>query len=207
MVPYFKYSNLIKMKYIQLIVILVLVAGCNQGGDNSDWNGEFENLPEHADIVDYTDTPGLSRVTVMFGSNIEKQGDYYKGKRNGVWTEYDANGRAKSITSYVNGKKQGASFEFDNQGRVTSIAYHHNDVKDGIFVKYNQGQIIESSTYAAGILHGQSIKYYDRGVVKEETSYQNGQIHGTARWFDQDGNLKYEYEYDNGNLISQGNNQ
>ncbi|RJE74091.1 toxin-antitoxin system YwqK family antitoxin [Reichenbachiella sp. MSK19-1] len=188
-------------QYLVILLFFSAVAfSCGDAGTSSTVLS-LSDLPEHAEITDYEDIPGLSRVSVNFGNKIDEQGEYYQGNRNGSWTVYHSNGMPKTITSYVNGIKHGAHLELDNRGELTLMANYVNGYLDGEHTSYQRGKKAETRYYAMDQLEGQKIKYYTNGKVMEQSTYKAGKIHGTAKWFDQDGNVTIEYEYENGELI------
>ena len=156
-----------------------------------------EGYPAGSEILDYSDSPGISKASLIVAGNVQQQGDYFNDQRNGSWTEYHGKGVVKSITTYVNGKKQGIAVELDDRGNLIGKSYYHNDSFDGESLLYNRGKIIGKENFQNGIKSGMTSKYYNDGKIQEESPYVNGQIHGTAKWYDQQGNVTLQYEYNN----------
>lgn len=190
-------------KFTSLALIIILTS-CSQNSQNSSSNEDFSTYPPNSEILEYSDTPGLSKVTVMFANKIEQQGDYFNDKRNGSWTEYHANGVIKSVTTFINGQQHGIQIKIDEKGKLIRKAFFHNGVYDGKLISYKDAKIIEIRNYSYGNLEGKFSKFYKNGKIMEESSYKNNQMHGIAKWYNQDGNVTIQYEYSNGKLINQG---
>ena len=189
------------MNKIILFTLIGLIFSCNQTNSTLTSNAEFDEYPPNSEVMDYTDSPGLEKVTVMFADKIEMQGDYLNGKRNGTWTTYHANEVVKSITTFVNGQQHGIAVEMDDRGNLTKKAFYHNGQYNGDFAYYKSGKVTEKRLYVNGELNGELSKFYTSGKIMEQSIYKNGQIHGTAKWYDQDGNVTIEYKYENGVLV------
>jgi len=190
------------MKYILLFTSLILISGCGGNNTNSPAiSKNVEGYPENSEVMEYQDTPGVTKAIIKVAGNVHKEGDYLDGQKNGSWTEYYGNGVVKSITTYVAGLKQGIEITMDDRGNLLSKKYFHNDMLDGESLQYKRGKIIEKKTYQNGMLTGLVSKYYDNGRIMEESNYTNGKIDGNAKWYDQEGNVTLEYEYSNGEFV------
>lgn len=190
------------MKYILLFTSLILISGCGGNNTNSpSISKNVEGYPENSEVLEYPDTPGVTKATLKVANNVHQEGDYLNGKKNGSWTEYHGNGVVKSITTFVTGLKQGIEITMDDRGNLLSKKYYHKDMLDGESLQYKRGKIVEKKTYQNGMLTGLVSKYYDNGRIMEESNYTNGKIDGNAKWYDQEGNVTLEYEYSNGEFV------
>jgi antitoxin component YwqK of YwqJK toxin-antitoxin module len=191
------------MNKIYLITLLGLVMACDQTNNTIPSSGEFYGYPPNSEVLEYPDSPGLTKVTVMFADKIEMQGDYVNETRNGTWTEYHGNDLVKSITTYINGQQHGIRVEMDDRGNLVKKAFYHNGKFDGELAFYGNGRVTEKRFYVNGVLNGALSKYYSSGKIMEESTYQNGKINGKAKWYDQDGNVTIEYDYLDGQLVQE----
>jgi antitoxin component YwqK of YwqJK toxin-antitoxin module len=160
-------------------------------------DGEYTDVPANATKEEFTDTPGVVKVSI----GPEAQGMYKDGKRNGAWIEYHPNGLVKTITSYVDGKKEGLFVELTNNGQLQKRMYYHNNLRHGEYKEFNYSTVKEERPYQFDKLEGTVKIFYDNGKVMEEGSYKNGTRDGVSKWYDKEGNPTITYEYKNGELV------
>ena len=150
-----------------------------------------------------------------FDDNIEFEGEYLIGKRNGKGKEYYFNGNLRFEGEYLNGKRNGKGKEYYNdchkiifEGeyknglRWNGKGYDNNnnvvyELKNGNgYVKeYDiKGQLKLEVEYLKGKSHGKGKEYYN-GKLKFEGEYLNGFKNGVSKEYDYDGQLKFEGEY------------
>ncbi len=147
-----------------------------------------------------------------FNENNEKQGQ---------WMEFYKNLNVKSETNYDNGKKNGIFKEYDNDGKITlllkydddKISTNKNIEKDSVDVinKYdNSGRLIFSGTYRDTIPVGIH-RFFDKNgnvvnsfifnedgkKVAEGIITKEGKKEGKWKYFNDKGNLKSEGNYVN----------
>lgn len=189
------------MKKILVIIALATFLSCSTNTSPAD--GEmFPVLTANMTIEPYNDGSGLVRVTgYASDGTVLEQGDYLNGYREGVYTEFHANGFIKSTVGYVQGKKQGQYVLIDDRGQVQERSTYHNDILNGPHIKYNRIRLKESSQYSNGQLQGLLEKYYPNGKIMERSNYNSGQYDGIARWYDQNGINTIAYKYKMGELL------
>jgi antitoxin component YwqK of YwqJK toxin-antitoxin module len=189
------------MKRILIIIAFTAILSCST--DNTPADGEmFPVLAANMIMEPYDDGSGLVRVTSYAADGtILEQGYYLSGYREGVYTEFHANGFIKSTVGYVQGKKQGQNLLIDDKGQVQERSTYHNDLLNGSHIKYNRSRLKEKSQYSNGKVHGLVEKYYLNGKIMERSNYSSGQLDGIARWYDQNGINTIAYNYNMGELI------
>jgi antitoxin component YwqK of YwqJK toxin-antitoxin module len=205
------------MKWIVAVLITALVS-CNQrpisnkaeraptgsATSNGTTNGDAEEgIPVGALKEEFTDTPGLVRVTLVDQGGLKSADGYYlNNQRHGTWTEYQTNGIIKSITSYYKGKKEGLCVEMNN-GQMTKRFYYHNGLRHGDYKEFISTSLKEERNYVNGKIEGVVRIFYDyNSKLMEEGNYKNGLRDGISKWYDQDGKLAIQYEYKNGELVN-----
>lgn len=194
----------INMKRISVVIITLLMVGCNQSAEFNDATIEgLSSLPPNAQKEPYDDNPNLVKVTIPGSGDAFSTGDYLNGKRNGNWIEHHPNGVVKSVTGYIDGVKQGGFTTVDDKGQLEASGYYHNGELHGAWKQFNRARVKEERTYINGKLEGVVKVYYPTGKIMEEGMYTNGVRDGVSKWYDQDGNITIEYEYDNGELLNQ----
>ena len=132
------------MKYFLVILLLFFSVGCSKI-INSD------------DLI-------LSKTDGLFYEKNNKKpftgevtgrvkGQIIKGKREGEWLQYYANGSLESKSNYKDGKEEGGFISYDVNGRIV--------------YKYN---------YKLGKLDGEWLHYYETGELKEKRLYKSGKL-------------------------------
>ncbi|MFN8166922.1 MAG: toxin-antitoxin system YwqK family antitoxin [Bacteroidia bacterium] len=132
---------------------------------------------------------------------LSAQGSMYKGKKDGVWREYNNQGGLSRIEEYKNGIKSGASVELTFNNQVSADQTYKNDSLNGQKTTYNAGgriRVIEN--FSNGILDGPRKSFYDDSKLQEESNYISGKRDGDTKWYFQSGNVSIEYTYKNGIL-------
>lgn len=116
---------------------------------------------------------------------------YKNGKKNGLETTYNKNGKVSSKIVYVNGKKDGVAYFYDALGRKTAIISYQNGKKNGTSTVWRypyRGELTkEVQEYKEGKREGQRIKYYSTGKVSSKVFYKNDELNGKAIYFYKNG--------------------
>ncbi len=190
-----------RLQAIALFLIVSLLS-CSEKQGSTSSSTEIVGIPAGALQEEFTDTPGLIKVTVSDNNGkVTASGLYLNKQREGSWVEYYPSGLTKSITTYVSGKKEGVSLEFNDNGQLSKRSNFHLDQLDGEYREFNYTTVKEERFYKNGKLEGTVKIFYPDGKVMEEGLYKNGTRDGISKWYDQQGNVTIEYEYQNGALI------
>ena len=150
-----------------------------------------------------------------------------KGRRQGPWRDFYANGQLRYEGRFKNDKCKGtfryydeqgnlkATNEFDKSGekalnktfapngKVVATGYYQNQKKEGEWKYYdpNSGQLRLVEDNKAGKVHGWSKLYNPKnGVLAEETQFVEGQPEGQCRKYSDSGVLIMECQYHDGLL-------
>lgn len=153
-----------------------------------------------------------------------------KGRRQGPWTDFYANGQKRYEGQFKNDKCQGtfryydeqgnlkATNEFDKSGekalnktfapngRLIATGHYLNQKKDGEWKYFDKetGQLLLAEENKAGKVDGWSRIYNpNNGVLAEETQYVEGVPEGQCRKFSDTGVLIMECSYLQGVLEGQ----
>jgi antitoxin component YwqK of YwqJK toxin-antitoxin module len=193
------------MKTSCVFIMLTIVGfSCTEKDSTSSINSgnEITGIPAGAIQEEFSDSPGLIKVTVNDNNGkVTASGLYRNKQREGSWVEYYPSGLTKSITTYIDGKKEGVTLEFNDNGQLSKRTNFHLDQLDGDYREFNYTTVKEERFYKNGKLEGTVKIYYPDGKVMEEGLYKNGIRDGISKWYDQQGNVTIEYEYQNGVLI------
>ena len=150
-----------------------------------------------------------------------------KGRRQGEWRDYYANGQLRYEGRFKNDKCKGVFKYYDEQGnlkatnefnksgekalnktyapngRMIATGNYVNQKKEGEWKYYDatSGQLRLVEDNQNGKVHGWSRLYNpNNGVLAEETQYVNGVPEGQCRKFSDTGVLLMECQYHNGQL-------
>ncbi|MFY0625773.1 MAG: hypothetical protein JXR07_05745 [Reichenbachiella sp.] len=109
---------------------------------------------------------------VYSNSNIRKETNYEKGRKNGLDKRWFPDGSLASERYYSNGLKTGLHRSWWENNKL-KFEYHFND----------QGQY-----------HGSITEWYQNGQLAKQFHYINGQEDGPQKLFNPDGKIKANYE-------------
>jgi len=150
-----------------------------------------------------------------------------KGRRQGIWMDFYANGQKRYEGEFKNDKCKGTFHYYDEQGnlkatnefdksgdralnktyapngRVIATGYYLNQKKDGEWRYFDpeSGQLLLVEDNTEGKVNGWSRLYNPQnGKLAEETQYVNGVPEGQCRKFSDTGILLMECQYHNGLL-------
>ena len=145
-----------------------------------------------------------------------------KGRRQGLWSDYYANGQKRYEGEFKNDKCKGTFRYFDEQGnlkatnefdksgekalnktyapngRLIATGYYVNQKKEGEWRYFDKesGQLLLVEDNTDGKVSGWSRLYNpNNGKLAEETQYVNGVPEGTCRKFSDTGVLLWECQY------------
>lgn len=150
-----------------------------------------------------------------------------KGRRQGAWRDFYANGQLRYEGQFKNDKCKGTFKYYDEQGnlkatndfdksgeralnktyatngRVIATGYYLNQKKEGEWKYYdaNSGQLRLAEQNKNGKVHGWSRLYNpNNGKLAEEVQYVDGQPEGQCHKFSDTGVMLMECTYHNGML-------
>ena len=155
-------------------------------------------------IHSYGDTPhGPFEDYYADGITIERTGNFYMGKKEGVFREYFESGQLSSTTRYKNDKKEGAFELYHNNGNLKETGYYKNDLLNGQFKFYDEDEnLVESRYFENDELNGEAFAYRD-GKVIIKGFFKNGEKQGKWEDYYLDHESHYPvqyYHYNQGNL-------
>lgn len=107
----------------------------------------------------------------MRDGKVVQTGQYRAGKKEGLWTSYDANGDKVFDTPFVADKIHGVKMQYGPRfkGMSTEIVEHNC--------------VVATTTFVHGIEHGPHREQAADGTLHAEFSYLFGMRHGPARFF------------------------
>jgi antitoxin component YwqK of YwqJK toxin-antitoxin module len=161
----------------------------------------------------------------FYSNNTPKREINYKdGKLDGLYKEYDENGKITLLLKYRDGRIMEnddlldetveIKSEYDDKNRIIFSGAYRRDKPIGIHRKYDiNGEVINSYIYndngekiSEGIVDDEGRKkgmwknFYNTGELKSEGNYENGVKQGKWTYFFKEGNIEQTGEYENGRL-------
>lgn len=142
-----------------------------------------------------------------------------KGRKQGEWGKFYANGNPKYIGNFKDDVPVGEFQHFYENGRpqcvqtytdathstvvfyepdgttISSKGAYAGKEKDGKWEYFNKGKFNLEENYKEGKMHGMKKSFNKDGILMEEIPYVDGKIHGTAKYYLPDGKLYYTVEY------------
>ena len=157
-------------------------------------NGNLLRTTKYVKDKVINDAPELAK--------LDNRSTYYEG------------GILKSSGYYKNGVAEGMFKEFDKEGKITNVKIYKDGVVtgDGIVDEYNKeqgawkefyptGELKATGTYKNGKKVGPWVYYFINGKIEQQGIYtNNGQPNGNWKWYFDNGNLLREENYNNGIL-------
>jgi len=118
----------------------------------------------------------ISAAEVRYENGRKVEGDYKDGKKNGVWTYYNAAGGKMRQETYQDGVWHGKYCRWDDNGCLLS-----------------------EENWQAGKRHGKSVEYWNSGAMRSEGIFHEGS--GKLTGYFPSGQKEFEREYKNGGEI------
>ena len=149
----------------------------------------------------FTDVPFTGKVTG------KKQGSFRSGKKDGVWVEYDRNGRVDKKVTYKNGKEDTyVKYRYRISGQLSEKGTYKDGKKHGPWLSYHDnGQLAVKGTHKDGMVDGPWVSYHDNGQLQAKGTYKEGFWNRVGPWvsYRKDGTLDEENTgtYKNGEKI------
>lgn len=184
-----------------------------------------------------TESKGVYKEGVMIGNwqyfNYygEKTEEVFydeKGKKTGLYKQYDIDGVVYSEVDYKNGnpiayrfynkngetikdvKKSKGSFEYEGfyaDGVVSTKGTYKTDLgKDGQWKYFDQnGTLTSEENFKDGKLHGEEINYHFNGNIADKWIYKNDSLNGYYASYFINGNIYAQGWYDKNNRVGEWN--
>lgn len=189
------------MKPLFFLLTLTLLASCAESVTR-----QAANLPGF-EIIKISGTEFSRAVKKDPDSGqVVEEGELYQGKLSGTWVKYDESKQTvQTISTFVDGLRNGLYLEFNNQGKISKQARYANDKLDGLMVEYNRNtRKQKEASYKNGQLHGIYREFNDAGKMNKEIQYKEGKQDGYMRYYNEDGTKTVEYIFKNGEKVSGG---
>jgi antitoxin component YwqK of YwqJK toxin-antitoxin module len=134
---------------------------------------------------------------------LRYEGQFKNDKCKGVFKYYDEKGNLKATNEFDKSGEKALNKTYAPNGRVIATGYYVNQKKEGQWKYYdpNSGQLRLVEDNQNGKVHGWSRLYNpNNGVLAEEMQYVEGRPEGQCHKFSDTGTLLMECQYRNGVL-------
>ena len=113
-----------------------------------------------------------------------------------------SNGEISKRYNTIDGKKEGLMTDYYADGSIKLERMFRNDTQVGrTIVYYKSGKIQEVQYYEKGIREGADSTFYEDGQPYKIVTYDNGIKHGYVRTWGRDGSLIYEARFERDSLV------
>lgn len=150
--------------------------------------------------------------------NIQSEGMYINGKKEGNWVYYYENGKIQQKGSFRENIISGTWKLYYKSGVLKAEEYYRKGKLEGIIIEYSEtGEVISKGNYLAGFKegdwfyyvggfkevgsftlnfkNGDWVSYYDNGNILFEGEFDEGQPKGKHLTYYDDGRLKSKGKY------------
>lgn len=164
------------------------------------------SMPTFAQEYNRTDSKGRRQgVWMDFYANGQKryEGEFKNGKAKGEFRYYDEQGNLKATNTFDKSGEKALNKTYAPNGRMVATGYYVNQKKEGEWKYYDKdsGQLLLAEENKDGKVEGWSRLYNpSNGVLAEETQYVNGVPEGVCRKYSDTGVLIMECQYRSGLL-------
>lgn len=143
---------------------------------------------------DKVTTDGLCKIynkVEGFTDKIEFIGTNRNGVREGVWSQFDTDGKRYASITYLNGKREGNTILWHTNGFTNSIVFYKQGLRSGEVIQfYETREILRRGQYdTLGERDGLWLDYHLNGKVAKESLYKNGKASGLEKTYDAEGLL------------------
>ena len=130
----------------------------------------------------------MSLINGIVFCDFGELGSYKEGKKNGLWKDYDENGKIFSEESWKYGVSDGPYIYYFENGEIFERGNHKDGELEGLYqYYYENGQLQWEGNYKNGRMDGLWNTYYETGQLKEEWMGTEG-VSILVKCWDEDGN-------------------
>jgi antitoxin component YwqK of YwqJK toxin-antitoxin module len=205
------------MNKILIILSIVLLAACSP-----------KEFPPSHDLVERdgifyegdSETPFTgTRKKYHPEGQLEREGNFTDGKREGLWEFYHENGQLQERGNLKDGRVDGLWETYHDNGQLNQKGNYKDGKQEGLWEYYHDnGQLSQKGNYKDGKREGLFEFYHENGQLQERGNFKDGEGVGTWEFYhdngqlSQKGNFKdgkqeglWEFYHDNGQLSQKGN--
>ncbi|MBK8626272.1 MAG: hypothetical protein IPN86_12125 [Saprospiraceae bacterium] len=134
---------------------------------------------------------------------VTTQGQYSKGKMNGLWKYYHSNGKLYLEQTYANDVLKGTTKEYDYSGQLVRKNRNENSENHGIKEIFSNGKLTQISYFLHDNHTGPYISFYPDGSKNYEGYVINNSQYYTTKSYYRSGQLYSQTKYYDDKVMSQ----
>ena len=128
--------------------------------------------------------------------NLEYEGSYKDGIREGLWKWWYENEQLSIEANYKNGKLEGLYRAWHNNGQLLLKTNYKSGEENGVFKRwYESGQLKEQGINKIGIAEGLYREWHENGQLMREANHKEGYPDGLSRIWHENGILANEVNH------------
>ena len=128
--------------------------------------------------------------------NLEYEGSYKDGNREGLWKWWYENEQLSIEAYYKNGKLEGLYRAWHNNGQLLLETNYKSGEENGVFKRwYESGQLKEQGINKIGIAEGLYREWHENGQLMREVNLKEGYADGLSRIWHENGILANEVNH------------
>jgi antitoxin component YwqK of YwqJK toxin-antitoxin module len=121
------------------------------------------------------------------------------GKKNGKWTTFHANAKVATVSHYDHGKRTGEWGTFFESGGPTSVSAYVASTRDGTWTRWGaNGNKLSVEIYDNGLRTGTWQTWHPDGQLATEGAWSANRTHGVHKAYFANGGPKSEQSFVNG---------
>lgn len=179
------------IRLIATLICLMLMSPVMAGAENI----EDFNLINGRYHKKFTKKPFSGKI-----DEGRQQGLIKNGLKEGIWDEYDRQGRLEKESVYLNNIEVSYlkySYSGFSPGHITRLVNYKNDRKSGLSQRfYKSGVLEQQGNYSNGRKVGLWVSYFENGKIKSKGEYKDSKMEGRWEFYNEDGTRRIVPEID-----------
>ena len=196
---------------------------------NLAWGAEEETLEANSEPTDLSDestadtSEAVQDFTITVDSTKKTFSSFAKGRKEGDWKTWHANGQLKTHYTYIKDQIEGVYTYYDSVGTTIKTETYKKSILEGVTSEFNENGtlhltteykkglkeglqkefiegvvLIEQRTFKKDSLDGEWTSWHDNGTQKVVRVYKNGSPRGNWTFYDEKGAWMREQQYKKG---------
>ena len=196
---------------------------------NLAWGAEEETVEANSEPTDLSDestadtSEAVQDFTITVDSTKKTFSSFAKGRKEGDWKTWHANGQLKTHYTYIKDQIEGVYTYYDSVGTTIKTETYKKSILEGVTSEFNENGtlhltteykkglkeglqkefiegvvLIEQRTFKKDSLDGEWTSWHDNGTKKVVRVYKNGSPRGNWTFYDEKGAWMREQQYKKG---------
>ena len=137
--------------------------------------------------------------TITVDSTKKTFSSFAKGRREGEWKTWYANGQLKTYYTYIKDQIEGIYTYYDSAGTTIKTETYKKSILEGITSDFNENSTLRmTTTYKKGLKEGPQKEFIERVVLIEQRTFKKDSLDGEWTSWHDNGTQKVVRVYKNG---------